>query len=58
MADLLYTCNFAFLGLHEAAAVTGDVRYQRMEDKLADFLLRIQVHSETHPTRRRLVPRV
>jgi hypothetical protein len=49
VADLLYTCNFAFLGLHEAAAVTGDVRYQRMEDKLADFLLRIQVHSETHP---------
>ena len=49
VADLLYTCNFAFLGLHEAAAVTGDARYRRMEDKLADFLVRIQVRSEVRP---------
>ena len=49
VADLLYTCNFAFLGLHEAAAVTGDARYRRMEDKLADFLVRIQVRSDVRP---------
>jgi len=49
VADLLYTCNFAFLGLHEAAAVTGDARFRDMEDKLADFLVRIQVHSEARP---------
>ena len=49
VADLLYTCNFAFLGLHEAAAVTGDERYRRMEDKLADFLVRIQVRSDAQP---------
>ena len=49
VADLLYTCNFAFVGLHEAATVTGDTRYRRMEDKLADFLVRIQVHSDTRP---------
>ena len=49
VADLLYTCNFAFLGLHEAAAVTGNAGYQRMEDKLAEFLLRIQVRSEARP---------
>jgi hypothetical protein len=49
VADLLYTCNFAFLGLHEAAAATGDPRYLRMEDKLADFLLRIQARSDVKP---------
>lgn len=49
VADLLYTCNFAFLGLHEAAAVTGDARYKRMEDKLADFLVRIQANSTVRP---------
>jgi hypothetical protein len=49
VADLLYTCNFALLGLHEAAAVTGEPRYRLMEDKLADFLVRIQVRSEAQP---------
>jgi len=49
VADLLYTCNFAFLGLHEAAAATGDERYRRIENQLADFLLRIQVRSEVRP---------
>lgn len=49
VADLLYTCNFAFLGLHEAHAATGDEQYRRMADRLADFLVRIQVRSETHP---------
>ena len=49
MADLLYTCNFTFLGLHEAYAATGDPQYRRMEDKLADFFVRIQVRSEAHP---------
>jgi hypothetical protein len=48
-ADLLYTCNFAFLGLHEAAAATGDPQYRRMADRLAEFLVRVQVKSEEHP---------
>ena len=48
VSDLLYTCNFAFLGLHEAYAATGDEQYKRMADRLADFLIRIQVRSETH----------
>jgi hypothetical protein len=47
--DLLYTSNFAFLGLHEAAAATGDTFYLRAEDKLAEFLCRIQVSSSVHP---------
>lgn len=47
--DLLYTCNFAFLGLHEAAAATGDALYREAEDKLARFLCRIQIESKDHP---------
>ncbi|NQT41399.1 MAG: discoidin domain-containing protein [Planctomycetes bacterium] len=49
VADLLYTTNFAFLALHEAAAATGDEDIRRAEDKLAEFLCRIQVTSETQP---------
>jgi hypothetical protein len=47
--DLLYTTNYAFLGLHEAVAATGDDRLAEAEDRLADFLLRVQVRSEAHP---------
>jgi hypothetical protein len=49
VADLLYTTNFAFLGLHEAAAATGEAVYAHAENKLAEFLCRIQVRSEKHP---------
>lgn len=47
--DLLYTCNFAFLGLHEAGAATGEQLYVEASDKLAKFLVRIQMHSEVQP---------
>ena len=49
VADLLYTCNFAFIGLHEAAAATGDPFYAEAEEKLSKFLCRIQIRSEAHP---------
>jgi hypothetical protein len=49
VADLLYSTNFAFLGLHEAAAATGDAKIQAMADRLADFLCRVQVRSERVP---------
>lgn len=49
LADMLYTCNFTFLGLHEAYAATGNSKYRTMEDKLAEFFLRIQVKSPLHP---------
>ncbi len=49
VADLLYTCNFALFGLHEAAAATGDPLYAAAERKLIEFLLRVQVKSEPHP---------
>ena len=46
--DLLYAGNFAFLGLHEAAAATGDGDLKSAADRLADFLVRVQVRS-SHP---------
>ncbi len=49
--DLLYATNFAFIGLHEAAAATGNQEYKMLEDKLADFLCRVQISS---PSRREL----
>lgn len=49
VTDLLYTCNFALIGLHEAAAATGDPFYAQAEDRLARFLCRIQIRSEAHP---------
>jgi len=49
VADMLYTCNFAFLGLNEAHAATGEPQYREMADRLAEFLVRIQVESDTHP---------
>jgi hypothetical protein len=49
LADMLYTSNFAFLGLHEAAAATGEPLYLDASKKLAKFFCRIQVRSETHP---------
>jgi len=49
VCDMLYTTNFAFLGLHEAAAATRNPKYVEAEDKLAEFLCRIQIHSEKHP---------
>jgi len=48
VADLLYTTNFAFLSLHEAASVLEDSDLTRSVDRLADFLLRIQVRSDLH----------
>ena len=49
VADMLYTCNFAFLGLHEAYAATGEKQYRQMADRLAEFLVRIQARSDAHP---------
>jgi hypothetical protein len=49
LADMLYTSNFAFLGLHEAAEATKGPVIRRAEDQLAKFLCRIQIQSKTHP---------
>ena len=49
VSDFLYTSNFALLGLHEAAAALGDPKIKAVEDKLADFIIRIQARSTEHP---------
>lgn len=49
VCDLLYTLNSGFLGLHEAAAATGDTDLRKAEDRLAEFLCRIQTRSDRRP---------
>ena len=49
VCDLLYTLNSGFLGLHEAAAATGDPKLRKATDQLAAFLCRIQTRSEKRP---------
>ena len=49
VADMLYTTNFAFFALNEAAHATGDPKYREAVDRLADFLVRVQVKSDRHP---------
>ena len=46
---MLYTCNFSFFALNEAAHATGNPKYGEAVRKLADFLVRIQVESRAHP---------
>ncbi|GAB3169427.1 hypothetical protein [Telluribacter humicola] len=48
IADMLYTSNFAFFSLNEAAHATGNKQYKEAVNKLSDFLTRIQVKSEKH----------
>jgi hypothetical protein len=46
VSDQLYTTGFALIGLHEAYAATGDAKLKQAADKLADYLVRIQLRSE------------
>ncbi|MCM1178477.1 MAG: hypothetical protein NC308_07015 [Clostridium sp.] len=46
VADMLYTGNFAFFGLNEAACATGDPDMLEAVEKLSDFMTRIQVRSD------------
>lgn len=48
VSDMLYTCNFAVFGLHEAASATGDAGIREMAERLAEFLVRIQAKSDTY----------
>ena len=47
VADMLYTCNFAFFALNEAYHATG--QYEDAVKKLGDFLVKIQAKSDAHP---------
>jgi len=48
VADMLYTSNFAFFSLNEAAHATGNSQYSTAVNKLSDFLTRIQAKSDMH----------
>ncbi len=47
--DALYAVNFAFVGMYEAAAATGNPDYAKSAERMADFFIRTQTRSETHP---------
>lgn len=46
VADMLYTTNFAFVGLCEAASATNNPEYTKALNQMNDFLIRIQVKSD------------
>lgn len=48
VADMLYTTNFGFFALNEAAQATKDQKYIDAVTKMADFLVKIQVKSKEH----------
>ena len=48
VTDALYSINFAFLGMTEAAAATGNQAYAASADKMADFFIRTQTQSQKH----------
>ena len=54
VSDLLYTSNFALLGLHEAWHATSNATYKESSDRLAEFLVRIQARA-TRPKERESV---
>jgi len=47
--DQLYQTGYTLLGLRESVFVTGDPKLKQAEDRLADFLCRIQIASPKHP---------
>jgi len=49
VSDQLYVTGFALLGLHEAAGALDDARIERAEDKLAQYVCRIQIRSKSLP---------
>ena len=49
VTDQLYTTGFALLGLHEAVGATGDPKLKQAEDKLAEYVCRIQTRSQRLP---------
>ncbi len=46
IADMLYTSNFGFFALNEAAHATKNPKYEAAAARLADFLVRIQSQSD------------
>lgn len=49
VSDQLYVTGFALLAFREAVAATGDERIRTAENKLAEYLCRIQIRSKEIP---------
>ncbi|QDT55574.1 hypothetical protein Pan44_36190 [Caulifigura coniformis] len=49
VTDQLYTTNFVLIGLHEAVAATNDPALKAAENRLAEYVVRIQVRAPGHP---------
>lgn len=49
VSDQLYVTNFTLFGLREAVAATNDPELKAAEDKLAEYMVRIQVRSDAIP---------
>lgn len=47
--DLLYTTNWAFIGLWEASLVMEEKYVREAYEKMRDFMIRIQVRSKKYP---------
>ena len=45
VTDQLYTTSFVLIGLHEAVAATNDPRLKTAEDRLTEYVVRIQAKS-------------
>lgn len=48
VTDALYAINFAFIGMNEAAEITGNKNYKKSADMMADFFIRTQTQSQKH----------
>jgi hypothetical protein len=49
VSDQLYVTNFTLFGLREAVAATNDPSLKEAEDRLAEYITRIQVRSKAIP---------
>jgi hypothetical protein len=50
VTDQLYTTNFVLIGLHEAVAATQDRDLKSAEDRLTDYVVRIQTRAPDLPS--------
>jgi hypothetical protein len=49
VSDQLYTTNFVLIGLHEAVAATNDPKLRSAEDRLTEYVVRIQTRAPGNP---------
>jgi hypothetical protein len=50
VTDQLYTTNFVLIGLHEAVAASNDPALKAAEDRLTEYVVRIQTRAPENPS--------